>query len=50
MKLGLELYPRLPTVENLAFAKQIGVSHIVADLVCATGYRRAAITPVEEER
>jgi mannonate dehydratase len=32
MKLGLGLYPRLLTVENLRFAKQIGVSHIVAHL------------------
>ena len=32
MKLGLGLYPRLLTVENLRFAKQIGVSHVVAHL------------------
>src|SRR5437763_1629716 len=32
MKLGLGLYPRLLTPENLRFARQIGVSHVVAHL------------------
>jgi mannonate dehydratase len=32
MKLGLGLYPRLLTPENLRLARQIGVSHVVAHL------------------
>lgn len=32
MKLGLGLYPRLLTTDNLRFAKQVGATHIVAHL------------------
>src|SRR3954470_7387433 len=33
MKLGLGLYRHMLTADNLAFAKQAGVTHIVAHLV-----------------
>ena len=32
IKLGLGLYPRILTAENLRFARQMGATHIVAHL------------------
>lgn len=47
MKLGLGLYPRLLTAENLRFAKQMGATHIVAHL---PGYPRADDPRLKDDR
>jgi mannonate dehydratase len=47
MKIGLGLYPHLLKPENYRFAKQIGVSHIVAHL---PGYSRRVQRPVPPDQ
>lgn len=46
MKVGLGLYPRLLTAENLRFARQIGATHIVAHLPDWTSSGVRGVPPV----